>query len=387
MPTSKGSVMRTRDKRVVGTLLAVTVGLTSATVVSGAAEAAPPIRIHGVVTAAGGTGLPGIHVTALAERTVDGVAQWVEIDTATTGADGSYNVGKLPDGNYRVRYDDPSGSYSTEYYDNAFRPADATVVELRSGKFDMAPVVLGGAAHLSGVVTGSTGTGIAGAEVTAYVEQDGAWTPLTTIGTAEDGRWDLGLLPGGAYKLGFLDPATGVGEYWNDEAALADADTLTVQNAGLTSGLNARLATPLPEPAPVPTPEPSPEPAPIPTVDPTSTTTAPTTTAPAAPAPVATAPATTAAAAQVVMVKRPRIKGAARVAGVVRVTRGTWNPTTVSRKIQWLANGKRIKGATKARLRLTQKLIGKRLSVRVVASAPQLTKLVVTTRTTKNVRR
>ncbi|MFC7724118.1 hypothetical protein ACFQW6_03300 [Nocardioides sp. GCM10028917] len=382
--------MRTLDKRVVGTLLAATVGLTSATVFSNPAGAAPPIRIHGVVTAAGGTGLSGIHVTALGERTVDGVAQWVEIDTATTGADGSYNVGKLPDGSYKVRYDDPSGSYSTEFYNDAFRPADATVVELRSGKFDMAPVVLGGAAHLSGLVTGSTGAGIVGAEVTAYVEEGGAWNPLTTIETVENGRWDLGLLPGGAYKLGFHDPATGVGEYWNDNASLADADTLTVQNAGSTSGLDATLATPLPTPDPTPVPspepttEPSTEPSPTPTADPTSSTTAPAT--PAAPAPVATTPATT-TTAKVVMVKRPRIRGLAKVTQVVRVTRGTWNPTTVSRKIQWLANGKRIKGATKARLRVTAKLAGKRLSVRVVASAPQRTPLVVTTRTTRSVRR
>jgi hypothetical protein len=379
--------MRTLDKRVVGTLLAATVGLTSATVLSSPAGAAPPIRIHGVVTAAGGTGLPGIHVTALGERTVDGVAQWVEIDTATTGADGTYNVGKLPDGNYKVRYDDPSGSYSTEFYNDAFRPADATVVELRSGKFDMAPVVLGGAAHLSGLVTDSTGVGIVGAEVTAYVEQDGAWTPLTTIETVDNGRWDLGLLPGGAYKLGFRDPATGVVEYWNDNASLADADTLTVKDAGSTSGLNAQLATPVPEstpPAPVPTSGPSPEPTPTPTADPTSSTTAPAT--PAAPAPATTTPATT-TTAKVVMVKRPRIRGLAKIAQVLRVTRGTWNPTKVSRKIQWLANGKRIKGATKARLRVSPKLAGKRLSVRVVASAPQRTPLVVTTRTTKNVRR
>jgi hypothetical protein len=86
------------------------------------------------------------------------------------------------------------------------------------------------------------------------------------------------------------------------------------------------------------------------------------------------------------MVARPRIKGVARVARTLKVTRGTWNPTTVSRTIQWLANGKRIKGATKARLRVTGKLVGKRLSVRVVATAPQRTQLVVTTRTTKRVR-
>jgi hypothetical protein len=102
---------------------------------------------------------------------------------------------------------------------------------------------------------------------------------------------------------------------------------------------------------------------------------------------VVPAPATTTATAQVVMVKRPRIKGVAQVAEVLRVTRGTWNPTSVSRKLQWLANGKRVKGATKARLRVTKKLVGKRLSVRVVATAPQRTQLVVTTRTTKNVRR
>ena len=58
--------MRTLDKRVVGTLLAATVGLTSATIVSGPAEAAPPARIKGVVSAAEGGSLVGIRVAALA---------------------------------------------------------------------------------------------------------------------------------------------------------------------------------------------------------------------------------------------------------------------------------------------------------------------------------
>ena len=387
--------MRTLDKRVVGTLLAATVGLTSATIVSGPAEAAPPARIKGVVSAAEGGTLVGIRVAALAEMTIGGVDQWVEVDSAVTGVDGRYSVGKMEEGTYRVRFDDPSGRYSTEFYKDKTRADEAEDIVLvkGGGMRDLAPAVLGGAAHLTGLVRGSTGTGIEGAEVTAYVEQDGAWIPFTTIMTAANGRYDLGGLPGGAYKLGFHDPATGVTEYWNDKASLADADTLNVQNAGSNSGLDAELATPLPEPTTQPTPEatpeatpePSPEPSPTPTADPTSTTTAPP--APqAAPAPAATT-ATTTTTARVVMVKRPRIKGVAAVARTVRVTRGTWNPTTVSRKIQWLANGKRIKGATKARLRVTGKLVGKRLSVRVVASAPQRTKLVVTTRTTRSVRR
>ena len=49
-PPAQGSVMRTMDKRVVGTLLVATVGLTSATVVAGPAEAAPPARIKGIVS-------------------------------------------------------------------------------------------------------------------------------------------------------------------------------------------------------------------------------------------------------------------------------------------------------------------------------------------------
>ena len=319
--------------------------------------------------------------------TIGGVDQWVEVDSAVTGVDGRYSVGKMDEGTYQVRFDDPSGRYSTEFYNDKTRADEAEDIVLvkGGGMCDLAPVVLGGAAHLTGLVRGSTGRGIEGAEVTAYVDQDGAWTPLTTIMTAANGRYDLGRLPGGAYKLGFHDPATGVTEYWNDKASLADADTLNVQNAGSNSGLDAQLATPLPEPTTQPTPEPTPEatpePSPTPTADPTSTTTAP-------PAPqVAPAPAATTTDDAVVMVKRPRIKGVAAVARTVRVTRGTWNPTKVSRKIQWLANGKRIKGATKARLRVTGKLVGKRLSVRVVASAPQRTKLVVTTRTTRSVRR
>ena len=67
------------------------------------------------------------------------------------------------------------------------------------------------------------------------------------------------------------------------------------------------------------------------------------------------------------------------------MTKGTWNPTSVKRKIRWLANGKRIKKATKNRLRLTSKLVGKRISVRIVASAEGRTSVTVTTRRTKRI--
>lgn len=376
--------MRTRDTRVVGTLLAATVALTSTVVLSAPADAAgKPARIRGIVTTADGHALAGIRVAALAEMTVGGTDQWVEVDSAVTGADGRYSVGKLDDGTYRVRFDDGAGRYSTEFYNDKPRAAEAEDVVLLpgGGMRDLLPTELGGAAHLTGLVTGTTGSGIAGAEVTAYVVQDGTWIPFVSVTTLDNGRYDVGGLPGGAYTLGFHDPATGVTEYWNDEAVLADAEMLTVDSAGTTSGLDARLATPVPETPQTPDPVPT-----TPSTTPSTTDPAPATSPAASPVatPVTTAPPTTTRV--VSMVKRPRVKGVPARAHVLRVTRGSWNPTTVSRTIQWLADGKRIKGATKARLRVTRKLVGKRISVRVVASAAQHTDLVVKTRRTKRVR-
>ena len=56
------------------------------------------------------------------------------------------------------------------------------------------------------------------------------------------------------YTLGFRDPVSGVTEYWNDRAAIADADTVTVPSA---DRYDVALATPFAAP-PTPTENPSP---------------------------------------------------------------------------------------------------------------------------------
>jgi len=87
------------------------------------------------------------------------------------------------------------------------------------------------------------------------------------------------------------------------------------------------------------------------------------------------------------VVTMPKIKGFTKVGQRLRVTKGAWNPTAVSRKIQWFANGKKIKRATKVRLRLTSKLAGKKLTVKVTASAPGMTSTTVKTAKSKTVKR
>jgi hypothetical protein len=346
-----------------GAAIAVAVAISSTLLVAGPAGAAKPTRIKGSVTSESGTPLVGIKVTTLADPT--GTGQWVEVDDALTGLSGGYNVGKLDDGIYRVRFDDPAGTYASEFYDDAATIEAATPVDLTNGGMPTLAVArLAGAAHLVGTVTGSDGAAIAGAEVTAYVREGEAWTSVTTVTAGADGTYDVGGLSGGAHTLGFHDPVTGASEFWSDRAAIADADTVTVPSA---ERYDAVLATPLPPTTPV-------------------TPVTPTTPTPVAPvAPVVTPTAPTAPAAAVVAIKRPRIKGVAAIGERLKVTVGTWNPTSVTRTVQWLANGKKIKNATKNRLRLTDKLVGKRISVKVVASAAGRTPVTVTTRRTKRV--
>jgi 5-hydroxyisourate hydrolase-like protein (transthyretin family) len=361
-------------RQVGGAILAATVGLSSLAALSSPAQAAAPGRIAGVVEAAGGGPVAGIHVAAIQWQS--DISQWVEVDSDDTDATGRYMVGKLPPGTYRVRFYDPTGAYATEFYNDKAVAEDADPIGVTEGKEELASADLGGAAHVVGKVTGSDGAGIPAAEVTAYVKQDGAWIEFQSVVAGADGTYDLGGLPGGEYTLGFHDPASGVTEYWNNQATLAEAHSLTVMNAGRSDGIDASLATPMPQP------EPEPQPTPTPAVTPVTTTVTPTAapTAPAA-APTATTVRT------VAVVKMPKIKGFTKVGQRLRVTKGAWNPTTAKRKLQWLANGKKIKGATKTRLRLTKKLAGKKISVKVVARASGMTSLTVKTKATKKVKR
>ena len=85
------------------------------------------------------------------------------------------------------------------------------------------------------------------------------------------------------------------------------------------------------------------------------------------------APAPTA----VVVDVAPKAAGTLQVGKKLKVSAGVWN-VRVSLKYQWFANGKKIKKATKAAYKLTAKEKGKKISVKVTASAPGMTAKVVT---------
>ena len=359
------------NTRLRGAALTVVASLATTLLVAGPAQAVgKPTRIKGTVVSTSGAGLAGIVVTTLADPT--GTGEWVAVDDAVTGVDGKYNVGKLDDGWYRVRFDDPTGAYTGEFYDDAARIEDATPVDLTLGGMPtLAIAELEAATHLAGTVTGADGAGIAGAEVTTYVMQAGAWAPFRSLVAGPDGAYDFAALPTGDYTLGFRDPVSGVTEYWDDQESIADATAVAVPG---DQRYDAQLATPVPDPT---TPDPT---TPVPTT-PDPTTPAPTGTTPLAAVPTATVPA----AAVLTVLSKPRVKGRAEVGRRLRVTLGTWSLASVTTKVQWLANGKVLEHATKKRMRLTSKLRGKRISVRVVASAPGATPVTVTTARTRKI--
>lgn len=84
---------------------------------------------------------------------------------------------------------------------------------------------------------------------------------------------------------------------------------------------------------------------------------------------------------------QPKITGKAKKARILRVKAGTWRPSPSRFTLRWYRNGKAIKGATKTTYKLTTRDIGKRITVKVVASGTGLQTLTKMSKKTKKVTR
>ncbi len=65
--------------------------------------------------------------------------------------------------------------------------------------------------------------------------------------------------------------------------------------------------------------------------------------------------------------KKPSITGTAKVGRTVRAVAGTWSPKADSYRYEWRLNGKAVRGATGATLKLTAAMRDKKLTVTVIA--------------------
>lgn len=416
--------------------------------------------LAGTVRDTAGRPLEDFHVYAWRYELVDGAWTWTRPGMDVTDASGTYAVGGLPAGTYRLQYVRFPAEYGSHWYPAAPYLESAADVTSPATDLDVTLLRLGG---ISGTMTETNGSGVDTELAIFQLEPDtNSWQRTFSHiggGTPDEttGEYAFGLLRPGVYRLCSLHYATGehswccpsadtieaaddivVGEaytrldeivrdrhynyrpptvdgrpevgwslsitagtwgldcattyrWYTDGAAIpgatdvtyepVDADVgkrLTVRESkhcswgsqyaesAATEPVKPEATTPQPTtgfPWPTwfiwPTQSPSPSPTPTPTAasEPTLS-----------PAPTST-PGPTPVVEPLVAEVAPAMRGAPTVGTTLRVTRGSWSADEVTRRIQWFANGKVIKKATRTKLLLTKALHGKRISARVVTSA------------------
>ena len=205
-------------------------------------------HITGTVTKAdGGDALGGVNVTAYRSN---GSGDWDYVrDTSTNATDGTYDLGGLPTGDYRIEFRDNSGDYVGEYYDDeATIDAGADVHVNAPDVTSGIDAVLAVGGHVTGTVTDASDVGLGGINVNAYRDNgsvtDWPWDQVSGTQTNPDGTYDLGGLPTGDYRIEFRDDNGGdyVGEYYDDEATIDAGADVHVNAPDATSGIDAVLA-------------------------------------------------------------------------------------------------------------------------------------------------
>ena len=311
-------------------------------------------RVSGTVTSAVGLHTEGFAITA---QRVDqpGESKHAYIDY------GQYSLVGLEPGLWRVDFFDWDELHRPEYWKDTQDKASATLIEVTElgqvitgvdAVMDIDPTqtffvrpTISGSATVGSVLTAAPGAYPSGGSHTFQWLADGVEIPLATSSTYVVGAGDQGrVLSVRVRATGYgLEPGTGT-----------SAATVPVTTA---SGPQAPTPTQQPLPSSTPTPTSTATPTPVPSP----------------------APATLSNEA------RPKVTGTPRVGKTLTVSRGSWSVDKVTVRVQWLADGKAVKRATGLKLRLTKAMTGKKISVKVTATAGSQ-KVVVRTRPTARVR-
>jgi hypothetical protein len=197
--------------------------------------------ISGTVTGSdtGGTGVAGISV-----QLYDGSGGQMPWNYSTrTGADGSFVIGGLASGTYRVCFFPEQTGYVAQCYDNKSSDSfQATTIPVTSpSDTSLNPITLVRASTISGTVTASGGGAIPGVQVELR-DVNGNWVPgPNQAQTDASGNYILSGFQAGSYKLYFNGASQGyIGQWYNGKSDQASADTITLA-AGQSQTANAAL--------------------------------------------------------------------------------------------------------------------------------------------------
>lgn len=168
--------------------------------------------------------------------------------TTTNWEDGTYTVGGLPPGSYKVEFDtryasgSPNG-YLPQWYNAKGGFSAATPVTVSSGADTPGiDATLAEGGSISGTVTGTTAPGINGVTVTAF---DPTGTAVGSTTTELDGTYSITALPTGSYMVRFSRDATACsGVIWYQARTdISSADPVPVTVGYPTTGIDAHFPT------------------------------------------------------------------------------------------------------------------------------------------------
>jgi hypothetical protein len=209
----------------------------------------PAGTINGTVTGPNGS-LPLQNILVSAYQWT-GSGSWSSFASAYTSSTGTYSIGGLAQGNYRLGFYDPQGNYVTEYYNNSSTVDAANDIAVAtSATVSGIHASLAAAGRITGTVTGPDGSSpLANIAVSVYYWYDngdgsGYWRSMASTSTNSNGSYSLGGLPAGTYRVGFDDyNGNYLSEYYNNVSSVGSASDITVATAATVSGIHASLAT------------------------------------------------------------------------------------------------------------------------------------------------
>jgi YD repeat-containing protein len=220
--------------------VAVTSGVTTLGINAQLSEAG---RITGRVTDGAGNALAQISVEAYSWAAYG----WSWGGSGTSAPDGTYTIGSLAAGNYRVCFSDfTAGQYARECYDDApdlETAADVGVAnDVTTSGID---AVLGPAGHITGVITDAAGNPVSGVSAEAYRWAGTTWFWVGSGDTGADGLYDIGGLATGVYRVCFYDwDDQYVSECYAASQGLEGGTDVAVTAGATTAGIDAALALP-----------------------------------------------------------------------------------------------------------------------------------------------
>jgi hypothetical protein len=221
----------------IGLLCAVVVAVVALSVTAGTAAAATG-KIEGkVVNSVTELGIEGVDVCAL------DTVEFEPVACDTTGPDGKYVVGGLPDAHYVVAFWGTELGYVRQYFNGAASPEDADdVVVTGGGTFPGVDAELEVGGAIAGRVTdAATSGGIEEVEVCAYASNVFGGCELTN----SSGNYTIPGVASGSYVVEFwAEFLCYETRFYNEVASEGAANLVGVSAPSTTTGINAKLSKP-----------------------------------------------------------------------------------------------------------------------------------------------